>query len=216
MADPDTPDTPDDAQPDEAFDAVKAAAELAAALGEQPASASGEGGSNYTAILEDEVEALQKALAEKDQQLADKDAAVRAAEAKANEARAEVARARTRLERDAKAEIERKRRAVIISFLEVADDLGRAAKELEAGDVPEALAKGVEVVVQEFAGVLKHHGVQHRPSLGQMFDSAHHEAIGTAPATDEVPDGTIAAVLSEGYDIGEDTLRAARVVVAKG
>ncbi len=216
MADPETPESPEDAHPEDAFDAVKAAAELAAALGEQPEQAQGGGGSNYTAILEDEVEALQSALVDKDRLLAEKDAALEAAEAKATEARTEVARARSRLERDAKAEIERKRRAVIISFLEVADDLARAAKELEAGEVPEALAKGVEVVVQEFAGVLKHHGVQHRPSFGQPFDSAHHDAIGTAPATDETPDGTIAAVLSEGYDIGDETLRAARVVVAKG
>ncbi len=200
------------------FDAVKAAEELAAALGREPASEEGRvAGSptNYTAILEDEVEALQRALAEKDQSLAEKTQALEAAEAKALEARTEVARARTRLERDAKAEIERKRRAIIASFLDVADDLERAAAELAKGDAPEAIAKGVQVVVRELEGVLKQHGVRLRPALGQPFDSAHHEAIGTVPASEETPDGTVAAVLSQGYEIGEETLRAARVVVAK-
>lgn len=204
------------AESPETFDAVKAAEELAAALGREPAEASGGGGSNYTAILEDEVEALQTALAEKEQALADKQAALEAAEAKATEARTEVARARARLEKDAKAEIERKRRGVIASFLDVADDLARAAEELASADVPEGLAKGVEVVARELEGVLKQHGVQRRTSLGQPFDSAVHEAIGTVPATAEAPDGTVAAVLSQGYDIGDEPLRVARVVVAKG
>ncbi|MCR9160151.1 MAG: nucleotide exchange factor GrpE [Nannocystaceae bacterium] len=219
MAD-DAPEDPEsNPETEGTFDAVKAAEELAAALGRTPGSEAPEAPStptNYTAILEDEVEALQRALAEKDRALAEKTQALEAAEAKALEARAEVARARTRLERDAKAEVERKRRSIIASFLDVADDLDRAAQELAKGDAPEAIAKGVQVVVKELEGVLKQHDVRLRPALGQPFDSAQHEAIGTVPATEDTPEGTVAAVLSQGYEIGEETLRAARVVVAKG
>lgn len=216
----DAPESPESTPETEGtFDAVKAAEELAAALGREPSSeatSAATNPTNYTAILEDEVEALQRALAEKDEALAEKSRALEAAEAKAVEARTEVARARARLERDATAQIERKRRSIIASFLDVADDLDRAAEELAKGDAPEAIAKGVQVVVRELQRVLEQHGVRVRPALGQPFDSAYHEAIGTAPATEESPDGTVAAVLSQGYEIGEETLRAARVVVAKG
>lgn len=197
----------------ETFDAVEAAAELAAALGRQseadPDADTNPNPTNYTAILEDEVEALQAALAEKEQ-------ALEAAQAKAAEARAEVEKARARLERDAVGTIERKRRDVISSFLDVADDLGRAADELRNNGVDAALAQGVHMVVSKLQTVLRQHGAEHRPALGQAFDSAVHEAIGTVPASDENPDGVVVAVVQEGYVIGEQVLRAARVVVAKG
>ncbi len=205
-------DAPDAEGTEEPFDAVKAAAELAAALGNVPGATEPEAEANptnYTAILEDEVEALQGELAEKQQALQD-------AQERAEAARAEVDRARARLTRDAEATIERKRRGVIESFLDVVDDLDRAAGELAKNGVDGAVAQGVTLVVAKFQTVLVQHGVKHRPSLGEPFDPAHHEAIGTVPATDETPDGTIAAVVQEGYDVGEQTLRAARVVVAKG
>jgi len=206
---------PEPAGPEEgtegSFDAVQAAAELAAALAREPAEAEAPsaGGDNYTAILEDEVETLKTMLAEKEQ-------ALEAAQKKAATAAAEVDRVRTRIERDAKATIERGRRKVLISFLDVADDLDRAVAELDKHDVAPALAQGIGAVRDELRNAFKQHGVQRRPSLGETFDSAIHDAIGTAPATEQTPDGTIAAVLQEGYVLGEETLRAARVVVAKG
>ena len=209
----DTEPTESTASAPESFDAVEAAAELAAALGRQgeadPDADTNPNPTNYTAILEDEVEALQAALAEKEQ-------ALEAAQAKAAEARGEVEKARVRLERDAAGTIERKRRDVISSFLDVADDLGRAAAELSQHGIEASIAQGVHMVVSKLQGVLRQHGAEHRPALGQPFDSAVHEAIGTVPATDEAPDGVVVAVVQEGYVIGEQVLRAARVVVAKG
>ncbi len=197
--------------PTETFDAVKAAAELAAALGDEPATvraSADESPTNYTAILEDEVETLTRLIEEKEQ-------ALQAAKENAASARAEVDRARARLERDATITIERKRRDVIVSFLDIADDLDRAASELNGNGVPAALAQGVTMVVSKLETVLIQHGAKRRPSLGEPFDSAHHEAVGTVPATEETPAGQIAVVLREGYELGEQTLRPARVVVAK-
>ena len=197
----------------EPFDAAGAAAEFAAAMGRQPfADPDADTTPNptdYTAILEDEVEALQAALAEKEQQL-------EAAQAKAAEARADVARARTRLERDAAGTVERKRRDVLSSFLDVADDLGRAAAELSQHDVDSSIAQGVHMVVGKLQAVLLQHGAEHRPALGQPFDSTVHEAVGTVPASGDTPEGVVVAVVQEGYVIGDQVLRAARVVVAKG
>jgi molecular chaperone GrpE len=208
MADED----PDDSAPP--FDAVKAAAEFAAAMADHPpAPADGEapsdGGDNYTAILEDEIENLKSLLAEKEQALAD-------AHKRAAAAKAEVDVVRARIERSAAETIEHKRRSVLASFLDVADLLDRAVAELDNSEVADALAQGVRAVRLELHNILGRHGAKHRPATGHPFDPQHHEAIATAPATADAPAGTVAAVVSEGYVLGEATLRVARVVVAKG
>lgn len=188
------------------FDAVQAAAEFAAAMADDPATSDA---GNYTAILEDEVEALGRVLA-------DKDEALEAARGKAEAARAEVDGVRVRIKRDADRTIERKHRAVLVSFLEVADDLDRVVQELGTHGVAPAIAQGVQMVRSKLHAVLTQHRAQHRPSLGRPFDPAHHEAVGVVPATDATPAGSVVEVLREGYELDEQTLRPARVVVAKG
>ncbi|MEX1362730.1 MAG: nucleotide exchange factor GrpE [Nannocystaceae bacterium] len=195
----------------EAFDAARAAAEFAEAMAAEPDSGRegpSPGTDNYTAMLEDEVEALKALLVEKEEALA-------AARDKAANAAAEVDRVRARLEGSAANTIERARRSVIASFLDVADALDRAVSELDSGVVAPAIAQGVRTVRSELRSVLRQHGARQRPSVGQPFDPAHHEAIAVVPATTDAPAGTITAVLSEGYEIGDVTLRVARVVVAK-
>ncbi|MCA9656048.1 MAG: nucleotide exchange factor GrpE [Myxococcales bacterium] len=206
------PDHPQDTE--QPFDAVQAAAEFAAAMAEElpleeDAGGSGPGTDKYTALLEDEVETLKAMLAEKEE-------ALLTAHDKAAAAKAEVDRVRARIEGAAANTIERGRRSVIASFLDVADALDRAVAELANGGVAPALAQGVQGVRAELHNVLGRHGAKQRPSIGQSFDPAHHEAIATVPATAETPAGTITAVLSEGYEIGDETLRVARVVVAMG
>ncbi len=208
---PDETDPPENAEP--AFNAVEAAAEFAAAMADnQPVAPDGEvpggGTDRYTAMLEEEVESLKALLSEKDE-------ALTSAQQKVATATAEVSRVRARLEANAAQTIEHKRRSILASFLEVADALDRAAEALASGDVAPEIAQGVAAVRSELKQVLGQHGATRRPSLGEAFDAAHHEAIATAPATAEAPAGTITAVLSEGYEIGDETLRAARVVVAK-
>jgi molecular chaperone GrpE len=194
---------------DHTFDAVQAAAEFAAAMAKGPpaAPAPGAGNDTYIALLEDEIETLRALLAEKEEALV-------VAQTRAASAAAEVDRVRVRIEGSAAATIEHKRRFVIASFLDVADALDRAVAELANGGVAPALAQGIRAVQSELQNVLGRHGAKYRPSMGQPFDPAHHEAIATVPATADTPAGTIAAVLSEGYDLGDATLRVARVVVA--
>jgi molecular chaperone GrpE len=199
------------------FDAVKAAAEFAAAMAGDPPSddeapsddGGGDGGDRYTAILEQEIESLKAMLAQKEE-------ALTAAQAKAAAAAAEIDRVRARLERSAADTIEHKRKSVLASFLDVADALDRAVAVIDDTEVTAALAQGVHAVRSELHNVLGRHGVTHRPSIGEPFDPAHHEAVATAPATGDAPAGTITEVVSEGYVLGEVTLRVARVSVAKG
>lgn len=187
------------------FDAAQAAAEFAAAMADEPAASDSD---NYTATLEDEIEVLGR-------ELADKSEALQAAQEKAAAASAEVDRVRARIKRDADRAIERGHRTVLVSFLEVADDLDRAVQELSAHGVAPAVAQGVQMVRNKLHAVLTQHRARHRPSLGLPFDPAHHEAVGIVPATDATPAGSVVEVLCEGYELDERTLRPARVVVAK-
>jgi len=189
----------------EEFNAAQAAAEFAAAVADEPPA---EDARNYTAILEDEVEALGRLLAERDE-------ALLGLQEKSAAAAAEADRVRARIEREADGTIERKRRAVLVSFLEVADDLHLAVNELSVNGTAPALAQGVQLVRDKLHTVLTQHGAERRPSLGHAFDPAHHDAVGIVPATADAPAGTVASVLQEGYELAGEPLRPARVVVAK-
>jgi molecular chaperone GrpE len=189
------------------FDAVAAAAELDAALGEGgPRNA--DQTDRYVAMLEAEVEQLHALLAEKDKLLL-------RASARADQAHGEIEAARRRLAADSDRELEQRTRSLLRGFLDVLDDLDRAieaTRTLEHN--PEVLA-GIELVRRELLAHLGQLGVAHVPALGEPFDARHHEAMALVPVTDRSQDGRVVAVMREGYSVGEDILRPAGVAVGK-
>lgn len=78
-----------------------------------------------------------------------------------------------------------------------------------------AIRQGVQMIWQQCEDFLRSQGVEAVPTVGQPFDPEKHEALSTAPATDEIPDNTILAEISPGYLIHGHLLRAAQVVVAR-
>lgn len=195
--------------PDPAFDAVAAAAELDEALGEgAPTSSTGDPSEGYVAILESEIAELHALLAQKDQLL-------QRAAARSDGADAEIAAARRRLAADSARELEQRTRGLLGGFLDVVDDLDRAievTRTLEHN--PDVLA-GIELVRRRLLNHLAQLGVAHVPALGEPFDARRHEAMAVVPVTDAARDGRVVAVMREGYSIGEDTLRPAGVAVGK-
>ena len=190
----------------EPFDAVGAAEELEASLAE-PGARGGDSGP-YVEMLEGEIDALGAELAE-----------VRAAAERASERAAAAAedseRAKERVAREAERETERRLRKVLASFLEVLDDLDRAigsAREMDHN--PDVLA-GVELVRKRFLETLAAYGVRHVPARGEPFDPNLHDAVSAVPVTDPAQDGIVVGVVSEGYALGDETLRPARVAVGK-
>lgn len=189
------------------FDAIAAAAELDEAL-DQPKRETEGTADEYARMLEGEVEAL-TALVEA------KDAAIDKARAQAESAREEIERSKHRLAADASRDAERRVRKVLLDMLGVLDDLDRAlAAAVDAG-AKDAVVEGVELVRKSFLARLQAHGVRHRPALGERFDPAIHEGVSLVPAADPDQDGVVVGVLSEGYDIGDQVLRPARVAVGK-
>jgi molecular chaperone GrpE len=194
--------------PDPAFDAVAAAAELEAALGEGAGPRSGEPSDGYVAILEAEIAELHALLEQKDKLL-------EGATARADRADAEIAAARRRLAADSARELEQRTRGLLGGFLDVVDDLDRAievTRKLEHN--PDVLA-GIELVRRELLTHLGQLGVAHVPALGEPFDARRHEAMAVVPVTEAARDGRVVAVMREGYSIGEETLRPAGVAVGK-
>ncbi len=152
-------------------------------------------------------------IEELETRLAAKDAELQEIIAKYRGASDEFDQARARLRKELSKDIERGRRQMLVSFLDVLDNLDRALAA--AGDRPaDPLIQGVSLVRQQFIATLESLGVVRVDPLGQPFDPARHEAISTLAPSDAIPAGHVAGVVKPGYMMGDDVLRPAMVAVA--
>lgn len=154
------------------------------------------------------VEELEARIAEKDAELQELLARYRGAADEFDQARA-------RLRKEVQKDVERGRRALLTSFLEVLDNLDRA---LEAGRdrTDDPFVHGVSLVRQQFLSTMEGLGVVRVDPMGEMFDPEKHEAVTTLPAAPATPEGQVVGVVKPGYVIGDEVLRPAMVAVAGG
>jgi molecular chaperone GrpE len=126
----------------------------------------------------------------------------------------EFEQARARLRKEVQKDVERGRRAVISTFLEVLDNLDRA---LDAGRdrTDDPVVSGIALVRQQFLAALEGFGVQRVDPMGEPFDPSRHEAVTTLPVSDGTPDGTVVGLVRPGYLIADEVLRPALVAVAR-
>lgn len=128
----------------------------------------------------------------------------------------ELARVRERLTRESEREVERRERAVLVSFLDVVDDLERAITSAKAvGPADRSLMQGVEMVHTRFLDKLAAYGVERQGAVGDTFDPSAHEAIAITPVDDPALGGRVTNVVRPGYRIAGELLRPATVVVGK-
>lgn len=160
------------------------------------------------AELRAEIARLQALVAEKDQH-------AREAAVQARLAGEELERAKQRIRKDADREFEHKRRGLLLSFLDVLDDLDRALESARSSQQAQAVVEGVELVRKGFLARLAQFDVSHMPALGQRFDPGRHEALGMVPVSDPDQDGLVLGVVREGYAIGDQVLRPAAVAVGR-
>jgi molecular chaperone GrpE len=153
------------------------------------------------------VEALEARLAAKDAELQQLIAKYRSASDEFDQARA-------RLRKEVTRDVERGRRSLIASFLEVLDNLDRALAAAGPDRSNDPFVQGVSLVRQQFLAVLEGLSVTRIDPAGQPFDPEKHEAVATVSANG-VPDGQIIGVVKPGYLIGDEVLRAAQVAVAR-
>ncbi len=152
-----------------------------------------------------EIKKLTDQLAEKDAQLAEyKERYARLA--------AEFDNYKKRTSREMDARYSDAKGDVLKGLLPVLDNFGRAL----AADIPEsckAYREGVEMIFQQFTGILQANGVEEIEALGKEFDPAFHNAL--MHVEDEaLGENQIAEVFEKGYRMGDKVLRYSMVKVA--
>jgi molecular chaperone GrpE len=107
-------------------------------------------------------------------------------------------------------------RRVAAELLPALDDFERALAHAEAeeGDEEHHLTAGIRLVQQKMLDALRRTGIEAYSPKGEPFDPHLHEAVAQQAAPDGEAQGTVLEVLQNGYRLGDDVLRPARVVVA--
>jgi molecular chaperone GrpE len=125
--------------------------------------------------------------------------------------------ARARMRKELAKDAERSRREVLVSLIEVVDNLDRAisAATTAGKSAGDPLLQGVEMVQQQFLAKLDGFGVKRIDTDGARFDPLMHEAVAAVPSEDSADEGRIVGVVAHGYRIGDEVLRPALVAVAK-
>lgn len=174
--------------------------------------AKGEAGADAT-VAPEEPRLKPSYVEELESKLAAKDAELQQLIAKYRGASDEFDQARARLRKEVSKDVERGRRSLIVSFLEVLDNLDRAL-DAATDRADDPFVHGVAIVRQQFLATLESLGVRRLDPIGQPFDHALHEAVTTIAAPAGTAAGTIVRVIRPGYTIGDEVLRPAQVAVA--
>ncbi|MCR4668012.1 MAG: nucleotide exchange factor GrpE [Clostridia bacterium] len=100
---------------------------------------------------------------------------------------------------------------LIISMLEVLDNFDRA---IDQGSTDTKFAQGMDMIYEQFMGVLKKAGLAEIEALGADFDPNFHSAV-MMEDTDEYESGKVSGVVAKGYTLNDKVIRPSMVKVAK-
>ena len=115
---------------------------------------------------------------------------------------------RERQQREASRQAELKAGDLLKPFLDVIDNLERAAARAEP-----ATAEGLRQILAQLVGALEKDGCVRIVAEGQAFDPATMEAVSVQAAPSPEQKNFVAAEMSGGFKLGERVLRPARVAV---
>jgi molecular chaperone GrpE len=127
--------------------------------------------------------------------------------------KADYLNSRKRLEEQQHVAIKRSEDKFVTELLPLADSFYMAMKDQTAWNaVDESWRKGVEGINQQLNRILDAHQVTAINPLGEPFDPARHEAVGTQEHDGETE--TILEVVQIGYERDGNVLRPAKVVIS--
>lgn len=104
---------------------------------------------------------------------------------------------------------------VILSVLEVLDDIDRASDQMKSTDDIESLRTGAQLIFDKLRKSLQGHGLKEMESTGEEFNLDLHEAITEIPAPKKKQVGKVMDTIQKGYYINDKIIRHAKVVVGK-
>ena len=98
--------------------------------------------------------------------------------------------------------------------LAVVYDFSRAKSSFDQEENNKALKEGVELIETKFKKALEQKGLKAmQVKEGQKFDAEIHEAISQIPAPKKKLKGKIVDTIEVGYNLGENVIRFAKVVI---
>jgi molecular chaperone GrpE len=119
---------------------------------------------------------------------------------------------RRRADRESSRAAQQGKRDLILSLLDVLDGFDRALQYM--GDEPSGMSRGFEAIHRKFLDVLDRERVTPFQSIGETFDPALHEAVGSVRSEQYGP-GAVVEEVQRGYRLGDEVLRPARVRVGQ-
>lgn len=104
---------------------------------------------------------------------------------------------------------------VIISMLDILDDMDRAEEQLQESDMDKSIKDGVLLVFDKFRKALQAKGLKPIHTLHSEFDVEKDEAVSEIDVDDKKLKGKVVAELQKGYYLNDKLIRFAKVVVGK-
>jgi molecular chaperone GrpE len=101
---------------------------------------------------------------------------------------------------------------IIVSLLEVLDDMDRAEKQMDRSQDIVQITEGNKLVFTKLRNILFQKGLRAMDSIGTEFDIEKHEAITKLEAGESMKDKVVDE-LEKGYYLNEKIIRFAKVVV---
>jgi molecular chaperone GrpE len=103
---------------------------------------------------------------------------------------------------------------VVVSLLEILDDMSRSEKQANKLQDADQLKEGNKLIFNKLLNILQQKGLSAMTSIGEEFNVEKHEAITEIEAGAEMK-GKVVDELEKGYYLNEKIIRFAKVVVGK-
>lgn len=180
---------------------------------------------NRNEQVEEELTAVERAVAEEEEARAEAAASDDTLEGKVQELQEQVLRAQAEMQnvrRRSEIDVEKAHKFALEKFvkelLPVADSLEKAVESTSGqGETTELVAsirEGAEMTLNLFMNCLKKFNVEQLDPVGEPFDPQQHEAMSMVPSPGAEPNSVV-AVVQKGYTLNQRLVRPAMVVVAK-
>lgn len=129
---------------------------------------------------------------------------------------AELDNMRKRLNRDRELVYQGARETAIMEILPVNDDLHRTLDAMKQANAEKSYLEGVQLVASKFDNILAKHDVKRIDETGVPFDVDLHDAmLRQKPEDESIESGIVLQVLENGYQMGDRTVRHAKVIVSE-